>query len=604
MYRNYLFLTALCFIYAMSFGCSSSTTSPVAPSAPYIEDLSQLPVSDVSDSDRTLWGIYTATFDIESLSATIEPDRNSTVHYNVTPWLPSPGIVVNGYDPVTGIVDVDFTISNPYAIDGYDIRLIIYTDAVGHRLINADDWTGLYNRAGGLPINPFKAFAKTEDMRRFAAHGNHTENLLISLPGGNTSVSFAVDVSYPGNCNEPYAIADFTQGYLKDESGATAHLTVDVQDWQDDVNYVNLFCPAITSVTLLGFSYNPSEEYWETIITNNTGAPTGEYAGYMIANSANSGSLVLYDEVIITVSPGDAPVNPIIAGGIYMLSTCLDVAVQGDYAYAVDWDGGLKVIDISNPMVPLIVGAFETDSYAIGVAVSGNYAFVADMWDGLHIINVSVPQHPVEMGRADTNGNAKAVDVQGVYAYVADGMGGLAVVDCSNPAEPEITGVAPTDDDAKGVVVSGNYAYVADRDGGLKVVNVSNPNAPFIEGEVDSTDGFAAGIAISGDYVYVGFSLGGLKVVDVSTPSSPVIIGEVPIDGNVYGVKVKGDFAFLANTYRGMTVVDISVPTNPIEIGNVPTGGITQDLAVSGDYAYIADDEYGMTVVYVGALKS
>ena len=44
-------------------------------------------------------------------------------------------------------------------------------------------------------------------------------------------------------------------------------------------------------------------------------------------------------------------------------------------------DGGLKILDVSNPASPILVGNLITYD-AHGVAVLGKYAYVADGWGG------------------------------------------------------------------------------------------------------------------------------------------------------------------------------------------------------------------------------
>ena len=71
-----------------------------------------------------------------------------------------------------------------------------------------------------------------------------------------------------------------------------------------------------------------------------------------------------------------------------------DVAVSGNYAYVAGGDGGLRIIDISNPAAPTEAGFYDTPGDARGVAVAGNYAYVADGKGGLRMIDISNPAAP------------------------------------------------------------------------------------------------------------------------------------------------------------------------------------------------------------------
>ena len=55
------------------------------------------------------------------------------------------------------------------------------------------------------------------------------------------------------------------------------------------------------------------------------------------------------------------------------------VAVAGSYAYVADgFDGGLRVVDVSDPGAPVEVGHLGDLSIALGVAVAGDFAYVAE----------------------------------------------------------------------------------------------------------------------------------------------------------------------------------------------------------------------------------
>ena len=107
-----------------------------------------------------------------------------------------------------------------------------------------------------------------------------------------------------------------------------------------------------------------------------------------------------------------------------------DVKVVGRYAYVTLalGDGGLEVIDVSDPANCVRVGGYATGRDTRGVAVAGNYAYVADQSSCLEVIDVSNPTHCVRVGGYDTAGAAQSVAVAGKYAYVADSEDRKSVV--------------------------------------------------------------------------------------------------------------------------------------------------------------------------------
>jgi hypothetical protein len=299
MITRFLTLSAIIMVMALALGCSSGQTDPVQNQVlSATSDSTFFPSVGDNQLDGKTIGYFTATFDLEKNEAIITQDRDPQAHINVTSYLPAPTIVVNGFDPSTGIVDIDFTIVNPYKINAYDPRVIIYTDSVGHMLMNADDWTGLFDIAGGLPINPFAAFVKDIPNRMFEQKASATVNMRILLPGGNRSVRFAIEVSYPTNCEEPYSIDNFQQTTLYDQSASTCSVGVDVFDWQSDAGSVYLYCPQITGGPLVPFT-RTDPVHWTANLANNAGAIEGIYTGYIAAFSSG---IALYDKVLITVT--------------------------------------------------------------------------------------------------------------------------------------------------------------------------------------------------------------------------------------------------------------------------------------------------------------
>jgi hypothetical protein len=177
-----------------------------------------------------------------------------------------------------------------------------------------------------------------------------------------------------------------------------------------------------------------------------------------------------------------------------------------------DYDGGLRVVDVSDPANPTELGFYDAPGHAYGVYVSGSTAYVAHYDGGLRVVDVSDPANPTEVGYYDTPGNAEGVYVSGSTAYLAGAYRGLRVVDVSDPANPAEVGYYDTPGNAEGVYVSGSTAYVADYDGGLRVVDVSDPANPTGVGYY-GTPGWATGVYVSGSYAYVADGGGGLIIL-------------------------------------------------------------------------------------------
>ena len=101
------------------------------------------------------------------------------------------------------------------------------------------------------------------------------------------------------------------------------------------------------------------------------------------------------------------------------------------------------------------VGGYDTPGWAIDVAVFGNYAYVADYENGISVVNISNPMAPILVGSCDTAGEARTIAIAGDYAYVADWNNGIVVMDINNPELPAIFGHHDTNF-SQGIAVSGS----------------------------------------------------------------------------------------------------------------------------------------------------
>jgi hypothetical protein len=121
-----------------------------------------------------------------------------------------------------------------------------------------------------------------------------------------------------------------------------------------------------------------------------------------------------------------------------------------------------------------VVGRVEPTHRAVHVTISGNYAFVSNRQGGIQIVDISDPTGPNEITVVSVNEKSNGTAVAGNYLYVA-GQGDFQVFDITNinsPVEKDSISM----DNCQKVAVLGDYAYVADRGEGVKIVNISDPD--------------------------------------------------------------------------------------------------------------------------------
>ena len=137
----------------------------------------------------------------------------------------------------------------------------------------------------------------------------------------------------------------------------------------------------------------------------------------------------------------------------------IDVALSrdGSKAYVADWNGGLLIVDVRDPMHPQKLSSFDTDGYSYGVVLSSDEtkAYVADDNKGLIIIDINDSTHPKKLGSFDIGGYASdvALSNDGTKAYVV-GSKGFIIVDVNDSAHPQKLGSCYTNSWFTDVVLS------------------------------------------------------------------------------------------------------------------------------------------------------
>jgi hypothetical protein len=303
--------------------------------------------------------------------------------------------------------------------------------------------------------------------------------------------------------------------------------------------------------------------------------------------------------------------------------TVLDVQARGEYAYAAQGRGGLRVFDIANidnkgfserlttaPVSPLGQKFFVPTKDAVAVASPTTlgvdplrvqlpeneeqpipplygFLYVADSKEGLVVIgNPNLKAESPGVGTL-LDGNpvnnflqralafnpdgiltgARRITIAGNYAYVLTEKN-LVVVDLENPLAPQVTATigAPALDEPRGIAIQFRYAFIVDRFG-LKVLEVTDLAHPQPVEKAKVAVGDARNIYVARTYAYIAAGKNGLGIVDVENPEAPRFDQFFTANNSMndvndvkIGMVAASAFAFLADGHNGLRILQIVSP--------------------------------------------
>jgi hypothetical protein len=261
--------------------------------------------------------------------------------------------------------------------------------------------TSLFVTHPNTIINPFMSFAKDQTNRIFAAGSQHTKKYILHVPDPPQLelLTYAVDASYPTNCDEPYEITGFSQEQIYSTLGFSGTISIKVLDWQNDVDKVTLVAPELTGEQYTPFTHK-DDDNWELMLSNSQGAGPGEYLVRIIASSSGSGSLPLYEYCELTVTGAPTELSDVTPPWLQISGEM--VCNDGDYAYIAGNSAGFFIVDYSDPENPEVTGHLSLPNTSLGpdsrggLAVSGGYAYLVhdQSYPDFSVIDISNPEAP------------------------------------------------------------------------------------------------------------------------------------------------------------------------------------------------------------------
>jgi len=121
------------------------------------------------------------------------------------------------------------------------------------------------------------------------------------------------------------------------------------------------------------------------------------------------------------------------------------VAANGDY----------YIVDVANE--PALVAQLPSNARVI--AFDGSYLYTSSANGGLSILDISDPRNPVLFGEAFSLGIGNAISVVGDVAYLANEFGAVEVYDILDKTRPELRGQYPISGPVKDVFATADFVF-------------------------------------------------------------------------------------------------------------------------------------------------
>jgi len=284
-----------------------------------------------------------------------------------------------------------------------------------------------------------------------------------------------------------------------------------------------------------------------------------------------------------------------------------DIILDGDLAYLCavkesTYNGGLFILNISNPYNPQKLGNFSDGKYDFyDIELKNNICYAVTSENGLISLDVS---DPTNIEFLDSIGGylmnfSNRIEIYDNIAYVANGLVGLDIYNITNPLDLKFLNNYPSDGVCYDVKIRNDYAFIAKGYEGIEILNISDLNDIKSVSRYGGNYNNSHSIAFYGNYLLIADRFDGMEILDISNLFNPQKIGYYNDTYNrAMDIEVVDNIAIVSDIKDGIEILNITDPYNPFEIDSF-TDDYNQTLgcAASSRFIYIADSHDGLQIV-------
>ncbi len=255
-----------------------------------------------------------------------------------------------------------------------------------------------------------------------------------------------------------------------------------------------------------------------------------------------------------------------------------------------------------------IVGRYVTQGFAQDVVKLGNLAYITQGEGGLVIVNVSDPTNPVMVSTTTENvrGYSTKITMKDSAIYIAAGSFGVTVVDISDPSHPIVTASNTSMKPSHNLHIMGDYLFTAISELGVKIANISDVLYPDPRATIE-TDGYANDMCTTLDSNLLLVATGemGMQVFDISNFAAGLgtypLVGQCDTKGLAESITISNTapIAFMACGTAGLQIVNFSDTNNIFVTGSYSTGGYAKEVVYENNKVFVTTEGNGLQIIDV-----